>query len=131
MEYVLARDQYLYFSRGYKYWVRQDFHIRIAAYPEEDIKLPFVHLLRDGSLTVFKGYAWNGASGPTWDTLNSMIGSLIHDVGYQLIRLGLLSSRYKEVFDEILHSLCAQDGMWDWRAGYWRWAVLHFGNGSI
>ena len=126
----MERDKCLYFSEGYKYWVRQDFHIKLDIIPDEYINLQFVTMDLDGDTVIRQGYAWNGASGPTWDTLNSMIGSLVHDVIYQLIRLGLINRSYKEYADTVLHDLCTEDGMYSWRADYWRWAVLNFGDGS-
>jgi hypothetical protein len=84
----------------------------------------------NGDTYILAGYAWNGASGPTWDTKNSQRGSLVHDVLYQLIRLELIDPKYKEYADNMLHALCVEDGMFKWRADYWRWAVMRFGAGS-
>ena len=125
----MTRDKALYYRAGYKYQVTRDYHIKIAILGLT-INLQFVSLDEFGKLIIKSGYAWNGASGPTWDTKNSMTGSLIHDVGYQLIRLGHLDEKYKEYFDQILHDICTEDGMWSWRADWWRWAVLNFGIGS-
>lgn len=126
---MIERDKCLYFKRGYKYQTSREYNIQTAILGYS-IRLPFVSLNPTGLLTIFTGYAWNGASGPTFDTLNSMIGSLIHDVIYQLIRLGLIDPKYKEYADGLLHDLCTEDGMYSWRADYWRWAVLEFGAGS-
>ena len=126
---MIERDKCLYFKRGYKYQTSREYRIKTAI-TGYSIRLPFLLLDPTGLLTIFTGYAWNGASGPTFDTLNSMIGSLIHDVIYQLIRLGLIDPKYKEYADGLLHDLCTEDGMYSWRADYWRWAVLEFGAGS-
>ena len=49
--------------------------------------LPGIMSLNEsGCLQIAAGYAWDGASGPTIDTRNSMIASLVHDALYQLIR---------------------------------------------
>jgi hypothetical protein len=131
---MIERDKCLYFKRGYKYQVTRDYHIKLDIVPfsEDGAFLPneYAFLSPTGDLKVYAGYAWNGASGPTFDTLNSMIGSLIHDVIYQLIRLGLIDPKYKIYADGLLHALCVEDGMYSWRADYWRWAVLKFGAGS-
>ena len=131
---MIERDKCLYFKRGYKYQTTRDYHIKLDVIPfsEDGAFLPndYGFLSPTGELVVYAGYAWNGASGPTWDTLNSMIGGLIHDVGYQLIRLGLIDPKYKEYFDQMLYDICTEDGMWEFRADYWRWAVLKFGAGS-
>ena len=127
----VSRDKSLYFKRGYKYQTTRPYHIYIPwLIPYAPIVLPFVIVTKTGEMKIFPGYAWNGASGPTWDTLNSMIGSLIHDIGYQLIRLGLIPPHYKSSFDQLLHNICIEDGMFPLRAHYWEWAVLTFGAGS-
>jgi hypothetical protein len=126
----ISRDKCLYFKGGYKYQVSRLYRILLAVVPFAPIDLPFIKMGMDGKTSILPGYAWNGASGPTWDTLNSMIGSLIHDVLYQLIRLGLISSDYKPYADEILKEICIEDGMFEWRAACWKWAVMEFGAGS-
>lgn len=119
----------LYYKDGYKYQVTRDNEIQteLTGY---SIDTEYVYLRPDGKMGIRHGYAWNGASGPTWDTNNSMRGSLYHDAGYQLIRLGYLPRETKEYFDQLLYDLCVQDGMFKFRAAYWRWAVIHFGIGS-
>jgi hypothetical protein len=141
---MIERDKCLYFKEGYKYWVNRPYHIKIEIHPKRNIclsfktsdiygnqvEIPLVTLDTKGNLIVYTAYVWDGASGPTWDTLNSMIGSLIHDVIYQLIRLGLIDDSYKTYADQLLHDLCTADGMWEFRADYWQWAVKEFGTGS-
>ena len=140
----MKRDKTLYFKEGYKYWVSRPYHIKIEIYPLVPIclsfktvdvnglpvEIPLVTLDTQGNLTIYPSYVWDGASGPTWDTLNSMIGSLVHDVLYQLIRLGLIDSSFRSYADKLLHDLCTEDGMWKLRADYWEWAVKEFGAGS-
>lgn len=122
-------EKAIHYSAGYKYQVTRRFDVQteIKGY---NILLSFVTLDENGVLSAEKGYAWNGASGPTWDTKNSMRGSCAHDMLYQLIRLGLIASTYKEYADQLLYDLCVEDGMYQFRASYWRWAVLTFGAGS-
>lgn len=122
-------DKSLHFRRGYKYQVSSLFHIKLTLLGYS-VRLPFIQLSADGDLFIHPGYAWNGASGPTWDTLNSMRGSLVHDVLYQLIRLGYIGIEHKDYADQMLHDLCTEDGMFSWRADYWFWAVTKFGSAS-
>jgi len=68
-------------------------------------------LFKDGSLHVSRGYAWDGPSGPTFDTKSFMRGSVVHDVLYQAIRLGLLPSSFRKQADVELIKLCKEDGM--------------------
>ena len=131
---MMNRDKCLYFKRGYKYQTSRDYHIKLDIVPlsEDGVFIPsgYAYLSPAGDLDIYAGYAWDGASGPTFDTKNSMTGSLVHDVLYQFIRLGLVDPKYKEYADKVLHDICTEDGMYGWRADYWRWAVLNFGAGS-
>jgi len=138
----MERDKSLYYKEGYKYWVNRPYHIKIDIHPKElicisyktidvkynEVEIPIVTLSQNGMLIVYTGYVWDGASGCTIDTLSSMIGSLVHDVGYQLIRLGLIDKEYKKYFDKLLHDICTEDGMWSIRADCWEWAVNNFGS---
>lgn len=126
----MNRDRTLYFREGYKYQVSRIYRIKLAIRPIAEVRLPLVEMDLDGELRILPGYAWNGASGPTWDTLNSMAGSLVHDVIYQLIRLGHIAPECKEYGDAVLRDICVEDGMMKLRANYWRWAVVTFGAGS-
>ena len=127
---IIERDNSIFFSEGYKYQLRKRFHITTVIKPIKPFRINFLEMDEHGNLWIDNGYAWNGASGPTWDTLSSMIGSLVHDAFYQLIRLGLVDFGYRDLADKILHDLCTQDGMIELRADYWEWAVVHFGAGS-
>ena len=66
-------------------------------------------------LTVRKGYAWDGASGPTIDTDNTIKASLIHDVLYQAIREGVLPPRYRRKADYEFRCILRDEGMNRWR----------------
>ena len=81
----------------------------------------WVVLKQDGTLTLKKGYSWDGPSGPTIDTKNFMRGSLVHDGLYQLIREQLIPAKERKPADEILRKICRQDGMSAIRA----WWVYH------
>ena len=48
-------------------------------------------------VVVKEGYAWDGASGPTFDTRASMEAALVHDVLYQCMRLGYLSTGERDM----------------------------------
>ena len=81
----------------------------------------------DGLLMVKRGYAWNGLSGPTIDTNNSMRGSLVHDALYQLMREGILSRDQRSAADDLLRQICIADGMASLRAGWIYLAVRSCG----
>jgi len=63
-------------------------------------------------LRINVGYAWDGASGPTIDTKDSMVATLVHDVGYQLIRQGILSEEiWKDYFDQLFYDIFLADAI--------------------
>ena len=76
-------------TRGYKYTVAETTSVDVPLF--RTASLANSHFsLRGGRLMVRAGYAWDGASGPTWDTPATMVPSLVHDALYQAIRAGLL-----------------------------------------
>ncbi len=90
----------------------------------------WVALSKTGRLTLKKGYAWDGPSGPTIDTKNFMRGSLVHDALYQLMRVKLLPQSRRKPADVLLWLICLDDGMSRTRADYVYHAVRVFGAGS-
>lgn len=130
-EALYSGDQNIYYSKGYKYHLKKSFSIKIQIYPKKAISTEWMTLTPTGWLTLRKGYAWNGASGPTFDSLSSMRASAVHDAIYQFIRLGLLSRGCKGIADQILHDLCTIDGMIPLRADMWEEGVHWFGTSSI
>jgi len=131
MSDIIILKESLLYSAGYKYQVRGDFTVHIPALVEfGTIRYDFLRL-ENGNLTVLKGFAWDGASGLTFDTDSSMRGSCIHDAIYRLIRQKLLPESQKELADDILWFVCVKDGMWEWRANIWHLAVDKCGGSSV
>ena len=123
---AIKADGKIYYRAGYKYQLARDYSLKLDLRLPADIITEFILLTKDGFLTLKKGYAWDGCSGPTHDDKSNMRGGLVHDAGYQLMRLGLLSAEYKEFFDRLLRSVCLEDGMWKIRAWYYFEGVDHF-----
>ena len=114
--------------KAYKYQLMQEYTIQTDIKPGKDLNFIFMSLTENGMLTIRKGYAWDGPSGPTIDTPDFMRGSLVHDVLYQLMRLGALDYKiYRKRADEILREICLEDGMSAFRAWYVYQAVEWFG----
>jgi len=90
----------------------------------------WVHLGAGGLLTIQRGYCWDGPSGPTFDTHNSLRASIIHDALYQLMRERLLSLGYRRPADRILRVVAIEDGMWGWRAKLWERTVNRYAESS-
>lgn len=119
----------LVYARGYKYQTRRPFAIllpELVGAVAEAVRTDWLELTPDGWLQIRAGYAWDGASGPTWDSKSSMRGSLVHDALYQLIRLGLLSKEWREPADRVLRRLCEEDKMLAPRAWAWFHSVRIF-----
>ncbi len=90
----------------------------------------WVTLSKRGRLTLKRGYAWDGPSGPSIDTKDFMRGSLVHDGLYQLMREKLLPQGRRKPADVLLWMICLEDGMSRARADYVYHAVRVFGASS-
>ncbi len=104
---------------GYRYQLHEDEVFRTRITTVDPIETHFISLQPGGTLTVRRGYAWDGASW-AFDTPSFMRGSLAHDALYQLMRMGLLDNRWRAYADEELLTICKEDGMWAPR----RWWIL-------
>lgn len=117
------------YKDGYKYQLNADYEVDIPITPEADIDTDYIDLDVNGKLTIRKGYAWDGPSGPTVDTKNFMRGSLVHDALYQLMRHGHLSNdTHRDDADELLRTMCKEDGMTSTRAWWVYRGVRWFGS---
>lgn len=110
----------------YKYQLVKDYKVVIPI-KGKTILEDYIELYPNGILLIKKGYAWDGPSGPTIDTLSFMRGSLVHDVLYQLIRMRLLDLSYRKRADQIIRQICLEDGMSRIRAGYVYRSLRWFG----
>ena len=121
----------IFYKAGYKYQLQQAYAQAVPITPEEPVFTSYVTLTTAGILKIEVGYAWDGPSGPTVDSKNFMRGSLVHDALYQLIRLGKLPKEVKQIADELLHSMCLEDGMSKLRAAWVLLGVRVGGSTSI
>ena len=74
----------------YKHRIREKLILQTSIFPEVDIVVPFIRLSTSGVLEIEHDYMWDGASGPTIDTKNTISPSAGHDALFQLMRMGLL-----------------------------------------
>ena len=111
------------YSEGYKYQLEELYACETpitGSLIEDDL----FTLYESGLLVIRKGFAWDGASGPTFDTKSSMRASLVHDVFCVCMRDGRLSyEKWQDTVNEFFRQQCIEDGMWHWRAGLWHAAV--------
>ncbi len=114
---------------NYKYQLTEPYSLNVGM-TSHNIDADYIRLSTDGTLLIKEGYAWDGPSGPTRDTLNFMRGSLVHDALYQLIRCEGLPASHKEDADRLLRDICREDGMSRFRSWYVHLAVKLFGRPS-
>lgn len=74
----------------YKHRITEKLILQTSIFPEKDIVVPFIALRTTGVLEIDPKYMWDGASGPTIDTKNTISPSAGHDALFQLMRMGLL-----------------------------------------
>jgi len=118
--------------KRYKYELMREYKYQTPIRSNLDVKIQgFLSLSSAGILTISKGYAWDGPSGPTIDTKTFMRGSLVHDALYQLMRMKLLPISNKDDADRTLQQICKEDGMCKFRAWYVYWSVKIFAKSAI
>jgi len=94
----------------WKYQLIEPFEATVNIMPLDEIKTEFITLRQNGRLTLAQYYAWDGASGLCPDMRCMMRGTLIHDALYQLMRLNLISRRYRKAADQDLKKRILFDG---------------------
>ncbi len=114
------------YKDGYKYQLVGAYTYQTEIYGHT-IETDWIRLEPNGKLTAAKGYAWNGASGPTVDTKSSIRGSLVHDELYGLMSEYPELLVYRPYADDLLYAICCEDGMSSFRAYVWRKMVNWFG----
>lgn len=114
----------VHYIKGLKFQTTRTCRIKTAVL-RYNIQLEYCRLTADGWLVVYRGYAWDGASGGI-DTKSTIRASLAHDVLYQLMREEVLPQREKVNADLTLSILMKNDKAllvraWLWLLGV-RWA---------
>lgn len=121
----------IFYRAGYKYQLAEDYSVIVPVVPERDISLRFIKLTLEGRLTIREDYAWDGPSGPTQDTPDSLRASLVHDALYALMREGQLdAARWRDVADREFYRVLIEDGMETGRARAWYRGVCIFAEPS-
>ena len=124
----MTTEGYIRYRSDYKYQLAEGYTISISIRPKSDIETEFIDLDTDGNLTVKKGYAWDGPSGPVKDTKENMRASLVHDALYQLMRDEKLKSRtHRKAADQEFKDICKADGVSNLRASVYYKALRKFG----
>jgi hypothetical protein len=112
------------YRSGYKYQLAFDFLLQTRLRPTKIIYTEFITLYMDGKMVIRRAYSWDGASGPTWDTANTMVPALYHDAAAQLLRQGLLPPEAIDYANAEFDDMLKARGMWwprrrIWQIGLW------------
>lgn len=99
----------IHYRAGYKYQLVESHQHQLTFKPPRAVADPWVEIDANGLMTLRYGYAWDGPSGPTYDSPCFMRGPLIHDGGYGLLREGLLPEEYRALFDETMLAIILED----------------------
>ena len=119
-----------------QYYEMKSFRFQVAEDTELELVNEVPHIVfdwfsvNDKKIQIKKGYAWDGASGPTIDTKDTIKASLVHDCLYQAMRLGLIDESNRKVADKELRDQMIKAGCWKIRARIWYIAVSLFAKSS-
>ena len=121
------RGDSITYKSGYKYQLSADYEV-MTDLQGLTVQADFYSMAPSGLLKIKAGYAWDGPSGPTFDTKTFMRASLVHDVGYQMMAEGQAPQASRGAWDRELRKICIEDGMWRVRAWWVFKAVQEFGD---
>ena len=117
---ILIKGKHYRSLKGWKYATKIIMECKVGILPTAQSDFITLH---EGNLRIYAHYAWDGPSGPTFDTMTFMRASLFHDALCQLIGEGLLGKKYRKYADQLLRQHCLEDGMSEFRAWYVYMAV--------
>ena len=119
-----------YSEYKYKFKVEENFSIELP-FKIPDFEHPYASS-KDGILSIKRGYAWDGASGPIINTRDTLVASLVHDVLYQAMRLNLIKSskENRKIADKNFFEILKMHGVNSIRRKVWYFAVRLFGKKS-
>ena len=119
----------IHYKEGYKYQLVESYthQLKTAIRPLAFVDAKLLRFDTGGELYILAGYAWDGPSGPAFDTPSFMRASLVHDALYQLMREGHLPLSWRDEADEEMRLTCLEAGMWRLRAAWCYRAVRSFG----
>lgn len=96
--------------------------------PDAPVTMPFIHLDQFGQGVLSPGFAWDGASGPVFQTKSILRAALGHDAKYRLMREGLIDpDKWRSVADKEFYKDLRADGVPMLRADTFYVAVRQWG----
>jgi hypothetical protein len=126
----MTKDHIKYIA-DIKYSIVEEYSFESRIIVKEPIFTYFFDILpkEDGTGSIWNvrpGYAYDGPSGPTVDTPDSMRPALEHDLKYEAIRNGWIGHECRDIADKEFHERCLEDGMNPIRAEAWYLGVHEF-----
>jgi hypothetical protein len=115
------------YRKGYEYQLEASINFRTQV-KGICCRSQYISLTKEGILHIKEGYAWDGASGPTFNTDNTMTPSLYHDAMYQLMRMDMIPDTNRELVDKEFVEMLKSRGMSWIRRSYWLKGVRWFGS---
>lgn len=115
------------YSSGYKYQLKSNVVIQTSLRPETPRFIQgYVFLDADGTLIIYRGYAWDGCTNAP-DTESNMLAGLVHDALYQLMQEDILEKSFKPLADNMLRDIMISQGAFKSTANLFHLAVQEFG----
>jgi len=105
------------YRKGIKYQLVETYCGQTELFPTERIFTSWITLDTTGTITIKRGYGWDGPSGPTYDTPDFMRAALVHDALYQLLRMKKLGNNdlerasFRNAADLEMRRISKEDGM--------------------
>lgn len=102
----------------------------------KDLAIEHAVLHSNGLLVIYRGFKWDGMSGPVVDLERNMRAGLVHDALYRIIRVHLASQpdvrrHYRQRADRAMWFVALEDGVPHWVADLWYRGVRVFGRWSV
>jgi hypothetical protein len=123
-------DKRIKYRSGYKHQLVEEYSVKTRIKPRIKIETEYIILNSEGKLSVKKGYAWDGASGPVPDTRKVLRASLVHDALYQLMRTQpdkLPREDHRGDADLLFKEVCIEDGVVKSKAKVYYFGLRKFG----
>ncbi|KKW10180.1 MAG: hypothetical protein UY48_C0046G0004 [Candidatus Gottesmanbacteria bacterium GW2011_GWB1_49_7] len=135
----------LKYTDGWKYRTEETIEVQIDFHPQQNIVTSYGSFDITGKVIIFKGYSFDGPSGPCkwlselplgvgwlyrrFALMQIFLGALVHDFLYQLIREEYLNGRmWRQLADHIFRVIIRRNGTSGIRA-WWIYTGVRIGGG--